>query len=140
MRAPLIHGTCVALQEKGVLLLGASGSGKSDLALRLIDRGAVLVGDDYLEADVRATELWVRPVPRLAGMIEVRNVGILQFPFLAEVPIRLIVSLDHTPQRLPEHETETLHGIVLPRLNLKGYEASAPLKVELGLRHERTSP
>ncbi|MEY3906493.1 MAG: hypothetical protein RIR59_1316, partial [Pseudomonadota bacterium] len=50
MTQPLLHGTCIAIKDQGVLILGASGAGKSDLALRLIDRGAALVGDDYLEA------------------------------------------------------------------------------------------
>ncbi len=139
MSDSLIHGSCVAIGQQGVLLLGASGSGKSDLALRLMDRGALLVGDDYLVTDVRDTGLWVKPAQRLAGMIEVRNVGLCTTQHINEARIALVVRLDAPPQRLPEDETEFVQGIGLPRLILNAYEASAPIKVEWALQHQRSS-
>ncbi len=139
MTANLLHGSCVAIGQDGVLLLGASGSGKSDLALRLMNRGALLVGDDYLVPDVRDSALWVRPAPRLAGMIEVRNLGLCTAQYLAEARIALVVRLDGTPQRLPVDEIEIVQGIGLPRLILNAYEASAPIKVDWALQHRRSS-
>ena len=139
MSDSLIHGSCVSIGQQGVLLLGVSGSGKSDLALRLMDRGALLVGDDYLVPDVRDTGLWVKPAPRLAGMIEVRNVGLCTTQHINEARIALVVRLDAPPQRLPEDETEFVQGIGLPRLILNAYEASAPIKVEWALQHQRSS-
>lgn len=139
MSANLIHGSCVAIGQEGVLLLGASGSGKSDLALRLMDRGALLVGDDYLAAEIRNSALWVQPAPRLAGLIEVRNLGLCTTQHLTEARIALVVRLDDTPQRLPLDETEIVQGIGLPRLILNAYEASAPIKVEWALQQRRSS-
>lgn len=137
MTAQFIHGTCVVHFGQAVLLVGASGSGKSDLALRLIDRGAKLVGDDYLEADVRADALWVRPAPRLAGLIEVRNVGICAVDHLDEARVDLLVRLDTPPERLPQEQAESIFGVSLPRLCLNAYEASAPIKVEFALNQKR---
>ena len=134
MSAPLIHGTCVRVQDQGVLLMGVSGSGKSDLALRLMDRGAILVGDDYLESEARGQELWVRPTPRLAGLIEVRNIGLCPMPHCPEARVHLVIQLDETPERLPERRETRIAGIDLPWLSLNAYEASAPLKVELALQ------
>jgi serine kinase of HPr protein (carbohydrate metabolism regulator) len=104
-----------------------------------MDRGALLVGDDYLVPDVRDSALWVRPAPRLAGMIEVRNLGLCTAQYLAEARIALVVRLDGTPQRLPVDEIEIVQGIGLPRLILNAYEASAPIKVDWALQHRRSS-
>ena len=139
MTAPLIHGTCVIVHGHGVLIVGASGSGKSDLALRLLDRGAELVGDDYLEAHVKDAALYLRPAPKLAGKLEVRHLGICDMPYRPEARIALVIRLDGTPQRLPDAAYETLLGIDLPRLCLNANEASAPIKVELALNQARIS-
>jgi serine kinase of HPr protein (carbohydrate metabolism regulator) len=84
-----IHATCVAIGGQGVLIMGPSGIGKSDLALRLIDRGATLVSDDYTEIELVEGALTGRPPATIAGKIEVRGVGIVTMVFAGK---RLSVS------------------------------------------------
>lgn len=126
-----IHATCVAVREHGVLITGASGSGKSDLALRLIDRGAVLVSDDYTHLRREGDTLVATPPVRIAGKLEVRGVGIVAVPHLASSPVALLIEADETPPRLPDADSVVLRAVTLPRARLALREASAPLKVEL---------
>lgn len=131
----LLHATAVAINGEGVLLSGSSGSGKSDLALRLIDRGAVLISDDgvLIEADDPLPML--RTAPHIAGMIEMRGVGVVKMPFADGVPLRLAVLLGDTPERLPpENFSSNIAGHNIACLKLHPFEASAPLKVEHALR------
>ena len=99
-----VHGTTVALDGAGVLIRGPSGSGKSDLALRLIDAGARLVADDQTELWRRGEAVLARSPATIAGQIEVRGIGILSLPHLDEVPLRLVVDLiaPDAVERLPE--------------------------------------
>lgn len=130
----LIHATCVTIGGIGVMLRGPSGTGKSDLALRLIDRGAVLIGDDYVEATARDSALHVTVPERIAGLIEVRGVGILPFPYRAGATIGLVVELHVDPdaeERLPEARQTVMAGVSLPIYRLNPRPASAPIKVEL---------
>lgn len=129
----LQHGSCVAVDGKGVLLLGASGSGKSDLALRLMDRGARLVADDYIALRVEKGALIAQAPAKLKDMIEVRGVGLCRAAALDEATLHLIVHLDQPVERLPYAATETLLGIPLPVMHLCATEASAPIKVEWAL-------
>ncbi|MHA1114324.1 MAG: HPr kinase/phosphorylase, partial [Alphaproteobacteria bacterium] len=85
----LVHATCVSLWGAGILLRGPSGSGKSDLALRLIDGGAVLVADDQVSLELRDGGLFASPPAATAGKLEVRGVGIVTVPFDEEAPMRL---------------------------------------------------
>lgn len=128
-----MHATCVEIERRAVLLRGPSGSGKSDLALRLIDAGARLVADDQVELEVRNGRLWARPPAALAGRMEVRGVGIRRLAFRDRSAVGLIVDLVPRAQvpRLPEPETETLVGVALPRLRLAAFEASTPAKLRL---------
>jgi len=141
--APLsetIHATSVAIAGAGgahaVLIAGRSGAGKSDLALRLIDRGATLVSDDYTVLHCDGGRLLASAPATIAGRIEVRGVGILAFPTLADVPVALFVALDEPPPRLPDDPLplRQVGGIAVPAIALAGLEASAPVKVELALR------
>jgi serine kinase of HPr protein (carbohydrate metabolism regulator) len=134
-----LHATCVQLGGVGVVLLGASGAGKSDLALRLIDAGALLVADDQLEVEAAPTGLLGRPAARLAGLLEVRGLGILRLPYCRVSPLGLVVELDAaTPApRLPEPSTYPILGIELRRLRLDPRQASAPAKVRLALCAEQ---
>jgi len=120
---------------RGVLLRGPSGVGKSDLALRLIDRGAQLVADDQCEIAAEGERVIARPPPALAGMIEARGVGIVKLAFLAEIPLALVADLVPPDQveRLPEPETAQLCGIALPLLKIDPFPASAPAKLLLAL-------
>src|SRR3546814_1547110 len=82
--------------------MGASGSGKSDLALRLIDRGWSLVSDDYVTLESRGGKLVAAPPEQIAGRMEVRHVGLIRLPFVADVPVCLAIFLD----RSEEHTSE----------------------------------
>ncbi len=132
MVAPL-HGTAVAIAGRGVLLLGPSGSGKSDLAMRLIDRGARLVADDYVLALPRGGRLYLSAPPAIAGRIEVRGLGLLSLPALGDVPAALAVDLEHPPERLPDAAAMAISGVELPLVRLRPFEASAPVKLEWAL-------
>jgi serine kinase of HPr protein (carbohydrate metabolism regulator) len=129
-----VHASCVAIGGRAVLIGGHSGAGKSDLALRLIDRGALLVSDDYTmlrRVDGRA----IASAPAtILGRIEMRGIGIVEREPVQDVPVALFVDLDHEPERLPgPGESRMLAGIAIPVVRLAGLEASAPLKVEAAL-------
>lgn len=134
-----IHATAAARQGPGgwraVLLRGPSGSGKSDLALRLTGRGWRLVGDDQIEVWASGGDLYATAAPNIAGLIEARGVGLQPCARLDLARVALLVEcLTGQPERLPEPEAERLCGLDLPRLALRAVEASAPDKVELALR------
>lgn len=131
----LCHATCVSLNGAGVLLLGPSGSGKSDLALRLVEAGqALLVADDAVDLSVAGGVPVARAPGRLLGLLEVRGVGILPVPHVEAAPVRLAVRLGGAaPERLPEPETEDVAGVAVPLIRLDALEASAPAKLRLAL-------
>ena len=93
------HASCVAIAGRGVLIEGPPGIGKSSLTLALMDRGATLVGDDGVLLRVQDGEVLARPHPNIRGKLEVRNLGLLDFPVVEDVPIALVVRLD-TDRRL----------------------------------------
>jgi HPr kinase/phosphorylase len=141
------HASCVLLAragepfgapaDAGILLLGESGSGKSDLALRLIERGAILVSDDRTELIVEGGALMASPAAALAGLIEVRGVGIIELPHAFSARIHLVVHLSESlPERLPERELyDSPKELPVAResrpalLRLHSREPSAPAKV-----------
>lgn len=134
----IVHATTVALRTaggwRGALLSGASGAGKSDLALRLLAAGGRLVADDRTLVWSSGGRLWGRAPDSLFGKIEARGLGIVSAPALGPVRLALFVALDGPPaERLPDPAFETLAGIALPRLRLEPYEASAPAKLALAL-------
>ena len=139
----LVHATCVALRLPGrtwraVLLRGASGAGKSDLALRLIDAGGRLVADDQTRIARRGRTLTASAPTVLAGLIEVRGVGIVKLArsqVLARAPLTMIVDLVPAEriERLPDAAEEEVLGVALPVLALAPFEASAPAKLRLAL-------
>jgi len=131
----ILHASCVAIGGRGVLLTGASGSGKSDLALRLIDRGAALVADDGVVVVAREGRLHARSGPNIEGQLEVRGLGILAFPALDEAPLALVIALDQPVQRMPDEllPVRVIEGLTLPLIALDPFEASAPVKVEKAL-------
>ena len=136
-----VHATTVALYLRGgwraALITGASGAGKSDLALRLLAAGGRLVADDRTLVWASGGALWGRAPETLAGMIEARGVGLMSAPALGFARIGLVVALDGPPaERLPEPRFETLQGIATPRLRLEPFEASAPVKLALALAGE----
>jgi HPr kinase/phosphorylase len=131
-----IHATAVAIDGRAVLLRGASGAGKSDLALRLIDAGAYLVTDDQSELFRRGEEIFVRPPNRISGLIEVRGIGIVRIDALDEAPVVLIADLVPPEQveRMPQRRREPILGLNLPVIALTPFEASTPAKLRLIVR------
>ncbi len=132
---PQIHATCVAISGQGVLIRGPSGSGKSDLALRLIDEGADLVADDYCNIAFESGRLIATPPPAIAGKLEVRGIGILQMPHTNIVAIRLVVDLRTTQEieRLPETATTFIENVPVPWISIDPRTASATAKVRVAL-------
>lgn len=126
------HASCAALQHQpggdALLILGPSGAGKSDLLLRLIDRGFALVADDQVIVE----EGFARPPEALAGMLEVRGLGIFCLPYIAPGRLRLVVSLgSFVAERLP---TPRRHiGFDLPEITIDPFSPSAPTRVALAL-------
>jgi len=112
MSAVNIHASCVMLGDAarafgaapgdGILLLGPSGAGKSTVALKLLAMGAELVGDDRIELFAREDVLRARPPAALAGLIEVRGIGIVTLKHAADARIALVVELGSGAERLPE--------------------------------------
>ena len=130
-----LHASCVAIDNRGVLLTGASGAGKSDLALRLIDRGASLVGDDGVMIEASNGRLLASPGRNIEGQMEVRGLGILAFPWVSRVPLALVVALDQEVLRMPDEllPVRVFEGLTLPLIALNPFEASAAVKVEKAL-------
>jgi serine kinase of HPr protein (carbohydrate metabolism regulator) len=132
----LIHATAVAIDGRAVLLRGAPGAGKSDLALRLIDAGARLVADDQSELCRRGDTVIVRAPATMAGLFEVRGIGIVRLEPLAEAPVALVVDLVPAGdvERLPVRRSETILGLAVPLVAVAPFEASAAAKLRLALR------
>jgi len=138
MKPVQIHASCVAIRSKGILILGESGAGKSDLALRLMDDGARLVADDRTELSIERGRLCAPAPKSIAGLIEVRGLGIVAQPFAMKAMIALTVKLDAAPERLPQPAfympPEPLKLAKKPPfLLLDGRLPSAPAKIRLAL-------
>ena len=132
-----VHATSIAIRGQAILIEGPSGSGKSDLALRLIDRGATLISDDYTQLDRdrgggAADRLIASAPATIAGRMEVRGIGIVAMPPAPPCPVALLVRAG-TPERMPEPTSCAMLGIDVPMIILPLTESSAPLKVELAL-------
>lgn len=135
-----LHASCVAIGEHAVLIEGRSGAGKSDLALRLIDRGAALVSDDYTVLMRSARKLLATPPATIAGKIEVRGLGIVDMPYRDRVAVSLLVELVDEVERMPpEPQTRRIAGIDVPVVAMNGHDASGPIKVELALKRLSSS-
>jgi len=134
-----IHATAVALDGVGVLLRGPSGSGKSDLALRLIDGGARLIADDQTVIVRRGGGLFAAPPAAIAGRLEVRGLGIMALDFAADTPLGAVFDLlpQQAIERLPEPMTVELLNIPLPLARLDPAAPSAAAKVRLAVRQLR---
>ena len=135
-----LHGTCVAIGDRGVLITGPAGSGKSDLALRLIEDGgapaARLVADDRVAVDLAGDRLVASPPATIAGRLEVRGLGIVRVPHVSGVDVALVIELVEAAEvrRWPDRDTVSLLGVAVPRLRLAAFQASAPAKVRAAVR------
>ncbi len=133
MEQHLIHATCVAIDGAGVLLLGAPASGKSDLALRLMDGGAQLVADDQVSLVRDGTDLVASAPRNIVGRLEVRGVGIIPIDALPLATLGLAIELTEpeTLDRLPEKTIWEALGVSIPLVRLAPFEASAAAKARL---------
>jgi serine kinase of HPr protein (carbohydrate metabolism regulator) len=130
-----LHATCVAIDGRAVLIIGRSGSGKSDLALRLIDRGARLVSDDYTIVHRRADALIASAPATIRDRLEVFGIGITTMESVQDIPVAMLVHLNERVERMPDGQmTQQFAGIALPMVAVSAFEASAPIKVELALQ------
>jgi HPr kinase/phosphorylase len=134
-----IHATAVALDGVGALLRGPPGSGKSDLALRLIDQGARLIADDQTALFRRGDRLVAAPPSAIAGRLEVRGLGIVDIDYASFVPVAAVFDLvpHRAIERLPDGLTVELLNVVLPLMQLDPTAASAAAKVRLAVRQLR---
>lgn len=127
-----VHASCVAHKGGGIIIFGSSGSGKSDLSLRLImEQGAKLVADDRVNLRVENNEIIATAPTILKGLLEVRGVGIIKLP-AASAPLRLAVRLAASKdeiERLPEPDFYEFGSVKVPQITLYPFESSAPAKV-----------
>ena len=129
-----IHASTVAIDGRAVLISGPSGSGKSDLALRLLDRGFSLVSDDQTHVRREDDRLIASPPPNIAGKLEIRGIGIVEMDNLTDVPVALLVELTSDIQRMPDDSRERpILRVPLPLIGIDAMAASAPSKVAVAL-------
>lgn len=135
MNSPAPHqASCVAIGGRAVLIEGPPGSGKSSLLLALLDRGAALVGDDGVLLEAQDGRLIASPHPRIAGLVEVRNLGLLRLAEPVEAAVALVLVLDPAAPRFIEvAESCERGGVTLPLIRLESH--SGPRKAELALQH-----
>ena len=135
LSAETLHASTVAIDGRAVLLTGPSGSGKSDLTLRLLDRGFTLVSDDQTIVRKDGDRLVASAPPNIAGKLEIRGIGIVDMDRVDNMPVALIVELTSSDiQRLPDDSRERpILGGRLPLVTIDALTASAPSKVALAL-------
>ena len=134
LSAETVHASTVATDGRAVVIMGPSGSGKSDLALRLLDRGFTLVSDDQTVVKRDGDRLVASAPMNLAGKLEIRGIGIVDMETISSVPVALLVELTSEIQRLPDENRERpVLGIKLPLISIDAMTASAPSKVALVL-------
>jgi serine kinase of HPr protein (carbohydrate metabolism regulator) len=134
LSSEMLHASTVALDGRAVLIAGISGAGKSDLALRLIDRGFTLVADDQTIVQKREDRLYASAPATIAGKLEIRGLGIVDMPSVGDVPVALVVELTSAVQRLPDDSRERIIcGVGVPLISIDALTASAPSKVAIAL-------
>lgn len=132
-----IHGTALSIKGEGILIRGASGSGKSDLALRLINAASArLIADDRVNLSADGSTILMSPPPEIAGLLEVRGLGAAEIGCEADIPLRLIIDLKPAAEieRMPERKWQTILDHEIPVFDLYPFEPSAPDKLGLALQ------
>ena len=134
LSSEMLHATTVSKDGRAVILAGRSGSGKSDLALRLLDRGFRLVSDDQTMVRKSGDRLIASAPPTIKGKLEVRGIGIVEVESVEDVPVCLVVKLTSKIERLPDEGRERLVlGTKIPLVSIDALTASAPAKVAMAL-------
>ena len=129
-----VHSTSVVLDDNGILITGDSGSGKSDLALRLIDNGATLISDDVTICKKQINHIFLSSPRETKGLLEVREVGIITVPFVEQIKLRMVVKLINKElERLPKKRIYKLLGVDIPLLTINGLNSSSVIKVKVKL-------
>lgn len=130
----LANVSCIAIEGRGVLIAGKPGSGKSSLALALIDRGAQLIGDDGVTLQAETDRVNASPPPEIAGLIEIRNVGLVRMA-TTSAPLALSLRLTDEAPRLPEGpDALTLCGLTIPQIALHPHSPVLALRAEWALK------
>jgi serine kinase of HPr protein (carbohydrate metabolism regulator) len=129
-----MHASSVAIDGRAVLITGPSGSGKSDLTLRLLDRGFALVSDDQTLIKKTANRLTASAPPTIRGKLEIRGIGIVDMEQVDDQPVALVVELTSDIQRMPDDSRERpVMGVPVPLISVDAMSASAASKVALAL-------
>ncbi|MDY0008734.1 MAG: HPr kinase/phosphatase C-terminal domain-containing protein [Bdellovibrionales bacterium] len=134
------HGTAVLVSggdhpPAAVFIRGASGSGKSDLAFRLLGLGGTLISDDQVELEKRQDRIYAGAVDAIRGLIEVRGIGLLRYPVADPAPLKLVIDLvprEDVP-RMPDMQTMDILGVSIPLFKLYAFDASSVHKLRAAL-------
>ena len=129
-----LHATSVAIEDNGLAIFGDPGSGKSDLALRLIDSGATLISDDITVFSKLEKNINLFGIENTKGLLEVREVGIITVPYVEGIKLKLVVRLsDKVIERIPKKNQINLLGLKFPKLEINGKNSSSVAKVKVKL-------
>ena len=138
MNLKRMHSSSVVIDDNGVLILGDSGSGKSDLALRLIDNGATLISDDISICRKNSNNIYLYCPPEIKGLLEVREIGIITVPFVERIKLRLVVNLrSKNNERFPKDNSFRILGVKIPLISIEGKNSSAVAKIKVKLNEIR---
>lgn len=134
MKLKTMHSSSVVIEDCGVLIIGDSASGKSDLALRLIDSGATLISDDITICKKKGESIFLFPPVQTKGLLEVREVGIMTVPYVDNIKLVLIVELvENEIHRLPKENFTKFMNFKIPKIKIYGKNSSSPAKIKLKL-------
>ena len=134
MKSKTLHSTSVVIEDSGVLIVGDSGSGKSDLALRLIDSGATLISDDVTICKKNKDSIFLFPALQTKGLLEVREIGIMTVPYIDNIKLLLIVELvEDEVERLPSKTFGKFMNVKIPKIKIYGKNSSSVAKIKLKL-------
>lgn len=130
----IVQASAIAIKSRALMIEGPPGSGKSSLALALIDRGAMLIGDDGVSLLRDGDQVFASPPPNIAGKVEIRGVGIVELP-ATQAPLALILSLDENAPRYPDElARRDMLGVAVPVLPFRCGDAIQALRAEWALR------
>ena len=139
MTAKKFHSTSVVIEDLGILIRGQSGSGKSDLALRLIDSGATLISDDLTICKKSGDYLYLYPHSKTKGLLEVREIGIMTVPYVENIKLNLVVELvEKKFERIPRVMNCSILGLKFPKIKIFGKSSSAVAKIKIKLNQIRS--